>query len=47
MLQLVYISSCRTEIDPAMLTGIIDISRRNNERAGVTGLLVAGGRRFL
>jgi hypothetical protein len=47
MLQLVYISSCRAEIDPAMLTGILDTSRRNNKRAGLTGLLVAGGRRFL
>lgn len=47
MLQLVYISTSRSTIDAALLESILEQSRRNNERAGMTGLLVAGGRRFL
>lgn len=47
MFQLVYISTARRSIDAAMLNGILVASRRNNLAAGVTGLLVAGGRRFL
>ena len=47
MFQLVYISSAREPIDPEMLDSILASSRINNERNGVTGLLVAGTRRFL
>ena len=47
MHQLVYISSCRGEITPEMLREILKASRTNNQRAGVTGLLVSGGTRFL
>lgn len=47
MLQIVYISSARSEISPAVLDDILAASRRNNAGAGVTGLLVAAGRRFL
>ena len=47
MFQLVYISSTREDIDPATLEAILEVSRRNNGRNGVTGLLVAGRRRFL
>jgi len=47
MLQLVYISTARAPHDPATLDAILGASRRNNARVNVTGLLVAGGRRFL
>jgi hypothetical protein len=47
MLQLVYISTSRAPIDQALLEDILVTSRRNNDRVGVSGLLVAGGRRFL
>lgn len=47
MLQLIYISTARGAVDEALLAAILDASRANNVTAGVTGLLVSGGRRFL
>ncbi|WP_338503968.1 BLUF domain-containing protein [Sphingomonas kaistensis] len=47
MLQLVYISSSRGVITPHICLDILAVSRRNNDRQNVTGLLVAGERRFL
>ena len=47
MLQLVYISTSREVLDPQVLDHILTVSRRNNAAAGVTGLLLSGGRRFL
>ena len=47
MLQLAYISTSRQPVDQALLDDILAASRRNNERCGVTGLLVSGGKRFL
>ncbi len=47
MLQLAYISTSRDKVDQALLDSILAVSRRNNAAAGVTGLLVSGGRRFL
>lgn len=47
MFQLVYISSSRVPITSELVTAILEASRRNNERNGISGLLVAGGRRFL
>jgi hypothetical protein len=47
VLQLVYISTARVQPSADELADILAVSRRNNERAGVTGLLLAGGRRFL
>jgi hypothetical protein len=47
MLQLIYISSARAPVEDALLETILERSRVNNLRAGVTGLLVSGGRRFL
>lgn len=47
MIQLIYISTSRTAIDQAMLDDILAASRRNNAQAGLTGLLLAGNRRFL
>lgn len=47
MHQLVYISTSREEITAETLQDILTVSRINNERAGVTGLLVSGGTRFL
>lgn len=47
MLQLVYISTARQPITPAMCDDILAVSRFNNRRADITGLLVAGRKRFL
>ena len=47
MLQLVYISTARHVPDEAELQQILEVSRRNNGAADITGLLVVGGRRFL
>lgn len=47
MLRLCYISSSRILIEVAVIDDIIAVSRRNNRAAGLTGLLVAGQRRFL
>ena len=47
MLRLIYISTSRQMIETGELDRILSVSRRNNARVGVTGLLVAGGRRFL
>lgn len=47
MLQIVYISTARTPLSEAELQSVLAISRRNNEAAGISGLLISGGRRFL
>jgi hypothetical protein len=47
VLQLVYISTSRQPLDAQALDEILAVSRRNNAAAGVTGLLLSGGRRFL
>ena len=47
MLQLVYVSTSREAITQVSLCAILEASRRNNAQVGITGLLVAGGRRFL
>lgn len=49
MEQLIYISTSRnlTQIPTGELEDILAVSRRNNARDGLTGLLVTGGRRFL
>lgn len=47
MLQLAYISSAKGLVDQSLLDDILHVSRLNNGRCGVTGLLVSGGRRFL
>lgn len=47
MLQLVYISSARALISEPTCTDILVKSRANNVRAGISGLLVVGQRRFL
>lgn len=47
MHQLVYISTMRRPLDEAELRTILETSVRNNQRGGVTGLLLAGGNRFL
>ena len=47
MLTLVYISTARAPITPALCDDILAASRRNNPAAGITGLLVAGTKRFL
>ena len=47
MLQLVYISTARHPITEACCRDILTTSKKNNLRVGITGLLVAGQRRFL
>lgn len=47
MLQLVYISTARHPITEASCVEILTASRTNNLRVDITGLLVAGQRRFL
>jgi Sensors of blue-light using FAD len=47
MFQLVYISTSRIQVTATLLDSILAVSRINNDRAGVTGMLVAGTRRFL
>lgn len=47
MQRLIYISTSRQVIATDELDRILTISRRNNAAVGVTGLLIAGGRRFL
>ncbi len=47
MQRLLYISTARTIVTQATIDDILRISRRKNAAAGVTGLLVVGGKRFL
>ena len=49
MEQLIYISTSRAPIRPANgeVQEILTVSRRNNARDQLSGLLVVGGRRFL
>jgi hypothetical protein len=45
--QLTYISTAKPDIDDADIEAILRISRVNNSRDGITGLLVHDGVRFL
>jgi hypothetical protein len=45
--RLLYISTARAPHTATSLDQILTASRRNNTKAKVTGLLLAGGRRFL
>jgi Sensors of blue-light using FAD len=47
MLQLTYISTITPSFTDRDLDAILDSSRRNNRRAGLTGMLLFDGRRFL
>lgn len=47
MIRVLYISTARILLTPEQLADILRVSRRNNARVGVTGLLIVGGRRFL
>ena len=47
MLQIVYISTARQPFTKAELQSVLALSRRKNEAANITGLLISGGRRFL
>lgn len=47
ILQLVYISTMRAPLTYPECSAILASSRSNNRVAGVTGLLVVGGNRFL
>ena len=47
MHQLVYISTARKPMNEGEMQAVLAVSRANNARSGVTGLLVSGGTRFL
>jgi len=47
MIRLTYISSARSGLDEAATAAVLASSRRNNRRAGLTGLLLFDGVRFL
>lgn len=47
MYQLVYISTATTGANADSVSAILEVSRRNNRRDGITGLLLYDGRRFL
>lgn len=47
MIQLSYISTARQPVEPGLVDAILAASRRNNPKAGLTGLLLFNGRRFL
>ncbi|TZG25733.1 BLUF domain-containing protein [Sphingomonas montanisoli] len=47
MLQLTYISTAAPSLSIYDAETILEVSRRNNARAGVSGLLVFDGKRFL
>lgn len=49
MEQLIYISTSRplTGPTPSEVESVLEVSRRNNARDDLTGLLIVGGRRFL
>lgn len=47
MQRLLYISTSRSRVTQPVIDEILQVSRRNNAAAGVTGLLIAGGNRFL
>lgn len=47
MIQLCYISTARPQVTWEVVEQILAVSRGNNPRAGVTGLLLFNGKRFL
>lgn len=47
MFRLCYISTSRQPISERLCEQILRASRKNNERDGITGLLIAGSNRFL
>lgn len=47
MKRLLYISTARADLNPNELETLLAQSRRANAAAGLTGLLIVGGRRFL
>jgi hypothetical protein len=47
MIQLTYISSAVGVVTERDVDGILEQSRRNNRAAGITGLLLYDGRRFM
>ncbi|MCY7281392.1 MAG: BLUF domain-containing protein, partial [Sphingomonas bacterium] len=47
MRQIVYFSTASGRQDAIVTAGILAVARVHNRREGVTGLLVAGGHRYL
>lgn len=47
MIRFSYISTARKEVDEGGVADILAASRRNNAAAGITGLLLYDGKRFL
>lgn len=47
MLQAIYLSTARPELDAGAIDEILAVSRRNNHADGITGLLIYDGYHFL
>lgn len=47
LIQLVYVSSAAKELDPKELEAILEISVKNNQRSGLTGLLLYSSGSFM
>lgn len=47
MLQIVYISTATGQVGPSMRQAILQVSRENNTRDAITGLLYSDEKRFL
>ena len=47
MQRIIYVSTARKQPSRETIMDILAKSRRNNKRDGLTGLLIAGGQRFL
>jgi len=45
--RIIYISTARRRPTEAEIQDILEVSRRNNRRDGLSGLLIAAGQRFL
>lgn len=47
MIQIIYVSSANPAVGPVDPAPILDVSRRCNQRDGITGLLYSDGGRFM
>ena len=47
MKRILYISTARVALREPQIADVLAVSRRNNARVDVTGLLIVGGRRFM
>lgn len=45
--QVIYVSSAREKLSPDQVVSLLDVSRRNNARDGITGMLLYRGGNFI